>query len=47
MTQTMHTLISFCLWQLTWHLYLKRLPAMQEKIESLSPFFEKILDKLF
>ena len=47
MAQIMHMFISACLWELTWHLYLKKLPAMQEKIQSMEPFFERILNKLF
>lgn len=36
MAQWMHTLIASVLWQLTWHLFLKKLPPMEEEINRMT-----------
>lgn len=51
MTQFAHYIIAFLLYQITWHLFLKRLPRMQDYIKSLESrmggFLDSFFDKFF
>ena len=44
MTQLMHVIIGIGFFNLTWHLYLKKTPGMQEYLNNYTQY---LLDKFF